>query len=115
MHEEPDDRIYFNPCTSCGMSNVLKPGDYCRACATTWRLPSAENEYIIVSPATLEAATLQSGIAKSYLKAKQEEAFERDQKYVIYFARGQWDDLIVSNRFYLPVVMKFLFEQLEEN
>lgn len=103
----------LNPCRSCGKPRVIRPGDYCRDCAIRWRQPSAEGEYLVVTPHTLDEAVELTGMGKSYLRAKQEQAFFGYAKYVIFEANGEWHDVVVSDVFYLPKVMENLIRLLE--
>lgn len=120
MHDDLRPELYYNgggsdffrPCESCGLSKVVTPGDYCRACAAVWRLPVTDDEYFVVSLDTVEHAVESSGLAASYLKSKAKQANNRGQAYVIYFAKGQWEEITISERFHLPTVMQFLFKEL---
>ena len=106
---------HFFACTSCGMGNVLRDGDYCRACATTWRLPQpqiSDNEYIIVEDGSIDAAAESSELPVKYLVAKYRKANLKRSHYVLFFARGVWDEIEVNTKFHLPTVMRNLFEAL---
>jgi hypothetical protein len=35
-------------------------------------------------------------------------------KYVIFYARNQWQEITVSENFYLPKVMEKIFERLHD-
>lgn len=102
------------PCISCGRPKVVKTGDYCVDCALQWVQTVSEHEYIIISPATLNLAEQRSGVTREYMFAKMERAFENYQHYVIFFAKGGWREIVISDRFYIPVIMQNLFEQLED-
>lgn len=98
------------PCAGCGIAKVLKTGDYCIACALKWepRTP----DYIIIGPGTIDEAADSSGIAKAYLKAKSDEAFENYQSYVIYPVKDEWREITISDRLHVPTVMKHLLEKI---
>lgn len=96
----------FLPCAGCKELKVLKLGDYCLACAL-----EPAPDYIIVKPDSLEHAALRSGITREYLNAKQERAFENYQVYVIYFAKDEWQEITISERLPVAVVMKNLLEK----
>ncbi len=102
------------PCASCGINKVFHLGDYCRTCALDPDLTASEHTYIILSPATLNLAAEQSQLALPYLRIKMERAFEQFLHYVIYFGPNGWDELLISDKFYIPHVMKYLFRNLEE-
>lgn len=104
----------FVPCASCGRLKVLKPGDYCISCALDPALTASEHEYVILSRATLDIAAEKSGITREFLVAKIERAFENYQNYIIYKIGDEWKDLMISDRFYIPIVMKYLYKRLEE-
>lgn len=95
------------PCERCRKLKVLKPGDYCLPCAQMWD-PDPELEYIVLEPDTIDDAAEISGLGREYLKAKFTEAWEQYQAYVIYFARDEWHEITISERFHLPTVMKNL-------
>lgn len=95
------------PCAGCKKAKVLKPGDYCVACALEW--PEAPG-YIVVTPKTLEKAVRDSGLAGDYLRAKSDRAFEQYQSYVIYYVSGEWREILISDKFPVPYVMKNLLE-----
>lgn len=104
---------YFNSCTSCGISNVLKPGDYCVACAGTWRLPSEDiDEYIIVTEDTIEEAVYQSDLSEMVMREKMAKAAAANQHYVIFFAQDSWQDIVIHTLFHVPTVMHHLFYSL---
>lgn len=96
------------PCANCGKPKVLMTGDYCLACSIQWE--PDESNYIVVKPSTLEYAAKHSGISREYLNAKQEQAFEKFQVYVIYFHEGEWKEITISDRFAVPTVMKNLLK-----
>jgi hypothetical protein len=106
------DIVHLNPCARCGRRKVLKPGDYCIACALDPDDTAAD--YIIVSTPTLEEAVVRSGISGEYLKAKHERCFERFQNYIIFFVNDEWHEIVISDRFAIPPVMKNLFKLLRE-
>lgn len=112
--QELDVKPNLLPCASCGRPKVLKLGDYCITCALDPALTASEHEYVILSPATLDLAVEKSGIARQFLSAKMDKAFEHSQSYVIFKARGQWHDILIHDAFYLPIVMKKLFEKMED-
>lgn len=103
----------FAPCASCGRAKVLKPGDYCLSCALDPALPASEHEYIILSQTTLDIAADKSGIAREFLVAKMNRAFENFQHYVIFKVRDEWWDITISDTFYIPAIMKNIFNRLE--
>lgn len=103
----------LNPCASCGKHKVLKPGDYCRSCAIISDLPDGKYEYVILSRAMLDIAAEKSGMAREFLVAKMDLAFEHNQQYIIFRTGEQWHDILIHDRFPVPVVMKRLFERLE--
>lgn len=114
VFEEPDvSTPNFVPCASCGKPKVLKVGDYCTTCALDSDLVASKYEYIIVSRATLDVAAEKSGITREFLVAKMARAFENFQIYVIYKWGEEWKDLLISETFYIPNVMKNIFEKLE--
>lgn len=113
---DPDDRYPTRTtqhflCAKCSMNLVLKLGDYCMTCAV---IPPPSDEYIVLSPTTLDRAVEKSGLGREFLKTKMEHTFERNQQYVIFRRDGKWHDLIVHDRFPLRVVMKRLFERLSK-
>lgn len=95
------------PCERCRKQRVLKPGDYCLSCAQMWDA-DPELEYIVLDTDTIDDAAEISGLAREYLKAKHTEAWENNQFYVIYFARDEWHEITISDRFHIPTVMKNL-------
>lgn len=98
------------PCSGCKNLRVLKLGDYCRECALD---PQYNHLYFIVKPDTLDHVARVSGMDRGFLNAKQEKAFEQYQKYVVYLAKDEWKDIIVSDRFPVEVVMKNVFRKLD--
>lgn len=115
VFEEPDmAKPNFVPCSACGKPRVLKVGDYCTACALETNLTASEHEYIILSPATMDIAADRSGITREFLAAKMGRAFENYQHYIIYNLDGEWRDVLVSDMFYIPTVMKGLFKRTED-
>lgn len=103
----------FGPCASCGKPKVLKTGDYCLQCALDPALPASEHEYVILSPATLDVASEKSGITREFLVAKMGRAFENFQHYIIYKDGEEWKDVVVSEQFFIPAVMKNLFRRTD--
>lgn len=116
MYEEfdPNTPIKLNLCRRCGKERVLKPGDYCRECAVISDDRVAEDTYIIVEPHTLEDTIRKTGIAKTYLQAKYARAQEMNCRYVVFYIREGWQDIVVSKKFYLPQVMETVFERLHD-
>lgn len=101
----------FLPCASCGKPKVIRLGDYCVACASDSDITASEHEYIILSRATLDHAADRSGITREFLVAKIERAFENYLTYIIYRVGEEWKDIMISDRFYIPVVMKHVFRR----
>lgn len=95
------------PCVGCKLPRVLKLGDYCKECAL-----EPEPYYVVVKPDTLEQAAKASGMAREFLNAKQEKAFENYQSYVVYYVDGKWQDILINEWFPVPLVMKNLFDNL---
>lgn len=105
-----DKLLNLKPCAGCKKQKVLNPGDYCIACALKWE-PMPGDSYFIVTPNTLADIVEATGIEGSYLKAKQEHAFEKNCKYVVYYSKGEWKEIVINDSFHLPTVMKRLFER----
>lgn len=101
------DDLGLLPCAGCKEAKVLKQGDYCVMCALEW--PSTPF-YIVVTPKTLDKAIRDSGMAGEYLKAKSDRAFETFKSYVIYCINGEWKEIVISDKFHVPTVMKNLLE-----
>jgi hypothetical protein len=93
------------PCAGCKQAKVLKYGDYCVVCSLEW--PENSN-YIVVTTKTLDKAIHDSGLTGEYLKAKSDLAFENYQSYVIYCIDGEWKEIVISDKFHVPTVMKNL-------
>lgn len=98
-------------CASCNFNKVVHLGDYCPTCAV---IPPDYDEYYIISPGVLTLVSKKSNIPLSFLKAKMERCFERYQHYVVFRSRGQWHDIVISEKFHIPTVMKALFKRLED-
>lgn len=107
-----DRPLNLKPCQRCKKKKVLHPGDYCNLCATQWE--SRTSEYFVVNPETLDDVAEVSGVDRAYLKAKQESAFERACVYVIFYGKETWNEIVISERFYLPKVMENLLSRLED-
>lgn len=95
-------------CAGCKKAKVLKLGDYCIACALEWPEHPC---YIVVTPKTLDKAVKDSGIDGDYLRAKTDKAFDHYQSYIIYCVNGEWKEILVSDRFHIPTVMKNLLKK----
>lgn len=69
--------------------------------------------YYNVVPGNLDEIAEETGIAKSYLEAKMEDAFEDYHYYVVYYD-GEWKDKRVSDQLSLEAVMRNLFRRLRK-
>jgi hypothetical protein len=98
------------PCSGCKELKVLKLGDYCRECAL-----EPEPVWFEVTPGSLDRIARLSGMAREFLNAKQEKAFENFQRYVVYYADGKWQDITISERFSTAIIMRNLFKKLGES
>lgn len=105
--------LKLNPCRSCGRAKVVKAGDYCVSCALKWDQPAAWGDYFILDPDILDDVAEITGVERAYLKIKQEEAFEKQCKYVVFFDFSQnvWDEITIHDRFYLPKVMENILQR----
>lgn len=99
------------PCAGCKELKVLKLGDYCAQCALDW--PSGPY-YIVVMPKTIDECIRASGLDGEYLYARSNKAFERFQQYIIYFVDGDWKEVVISDQFHIPTVMKNLMKKRGE-
>lgn len=125
MNEDLRPELYFNPsadmhfteCTSCNLNNVLRVGDYCRACAAIWRVGTnvSDNEFLVVTADTIDPAAESSLLPRNYLAAKARKALLHNQYYVIFYARGEWDEILVHKKFHLNTIMRNLFEALGDH
>lgn len=97
-------------CAGCKEPKVLKLGDYCRECAL-----EPEPAYFEVTPGSLNRVAVITGMAREFLNAKQEKAFENYQRYVVYYADGQWRDIVISEKFSTQIIMRNLFKKLGES
>lgn len=107
----------FNRCRCCGREKVIRPGDYCTSCSLSMNDLAASEAYIIVEPHTLGDTAQKTGVAKSFLKAKMEQAETMNCQYIIFrhpTLKDNWQDVVVDKYFYLPRVMQSLFERLED-
>jgi hypothetical protein len=113
IFEEPEMATHnFLPCANCNQKRVVKPGDWCNQCAMRWE--RKVSEYFVVDPQSISDVHEISGISRSYLNAKQERAFEKNCKYVVFYAQGKWKEVVISDRFHLPTVMKNILSRLDE-
>lgn len=103
--------MFFNTCISCGMSHVLKPVDYCRACAGTWDLPAYKEEYLEVTEDTLDDAVYQSERERGYYEQLLRK-LKPGQRLVAFYAQDSWQTIIVHKMLHLPTVMNNLFQAL---
>jgi hypothetical protein len=55
--------LQLQPCRECGEPKVLKPGDYCVACALSW--DQARDEYFVVDPDSASDIAEISGLASA--------------------------------------------------
>jgi hypothetical protein len=113
--EEPEmDRpLNLLPCALCKQPRVLKKGDYCNACATKWdRI--YEEYFIVTDTETVADVSEISGIAPEYLKAKMENAAERHCVYVIFYGKGAWNEIVISDRFHVPFIMESILSKEQE-
>lgn len=107
----------LNRCRCCGREKVVRPGDYCPSCAMSPNDLVASEAYIIIEPLTLDDTARKTGVAKSFLKAKMNQAEMMSCQYVIFrhpSLKDDWQDVIIDQYFYLPRVMQSLFERLED-
>ena len=104
----------FNICVSCGRRRVLKPGDYCRRCALLENKLLVDGKYFVVEPHTLPAVVLATGLEENFLLSKHRYAYENGCVYVVFFAREEWQDIVIDERFHVPTVMEQLFKRLED-
>jgi hypothetical protein len=100
------------PCSGCKKPRVLKMGDYCVECALD---PSTQHQYFVVKPDTLDHIARVTGMAREFLNAKQERAFEEFKRYVIYLADDEWKDIVISEKVPLDFAMKNLMEKAWKN
>jgi len=111
IFEEPElDTPSLQPCVSCKKHKVIHPGDYCNSCALKWE-PVFGDSYFLVIPSSVADIMEATGIDGAYLNAKQERAFEKHCKYVVYFHKGEWREIVISDGFHLPTIMKRIFER----
>lgn len=102
----------FFTCRNCGKAKVLNPGDYCRDCAMHWELLSAN--YIIAKPDTLKEILEKTGWAREYVSERMEQSFEIYCSYIVFTVNGQWLDISVHDKFYIPRVMASVFERMAD-
>lgn len=107
----------LNRCVCCGREKVVRPGDYCRDCALLPQELVISQAYLIVEPHSLEYVAEHTGVAKTFLKAKMNQAEMMSCQYVIFRhpnLKDNWQDVIIDKYFYLPRVMQTVFERLED-
>lgn len=109
--------LKLNRCRCCGREKVVRPGDYCTSCAMSLNELVVSDAYIIIEAHTLDDTALKTGVAKSFLRAKMDQAEMMSCQYVIFRHPGlqdDWQDVIIDKYFYLPAVMQTIFERLED-
>lgn len=109
-----DRPLNLKPCIGCKELKVLHSGDYCKDCAIKWE-PMDGDSYFLVVPSSVSDIMEATGIDGAYLNAKQEAAFEKHCKYVVYHSKGEWKEITIDDGFHLPTVMKRLFEREKQN
>lgn len=102
------------PCRNCGQPKVVRPGDYCKSCALTWDSLTAKDEYFVVDEGTIEDTAQVTGKHVEYLRGKMEAAAEDNCSFVLYSARSEWQEIQISERFYIPNVMARIFARLHD-
>ena len=108
--QEPAAR-WWTMCAACGRQKVLKTGDYCLRCAL---IDMGGRQYHIVNEDNVSKVVEATGIDGSFLLAKYRNLHELKCFYVLFFARGEWQDIVIDERFHVPSVMKHLFDRLED-
>lgn len=104
----------FHICQGCGRKKVFRPGERCRSCAVVHVYSHPDDAYFIVEPNLINEIQSATGIAGDFLLAKYRNLHELKCFYIVFHARGEWQDIVIDERFHVPTVMKHLFQRLHD-